>query len=425
MKNFLTIFALIFGLTLLDLYVFKGIKSLSRSLPSKTIATSIHYAFWGINITFYIIWVTFFFRTQGNTGSVDYKPIFYAFGFFILLFVPKLIFIIFQLIGDGVDWISSFSQATPNKGEQLSRGTFITYVGATAALIPFIGIGWGMAVGRYRFTVHKKTLTFSNLPPAFSGLKIVQISDLHLGSFFNNFEKVTPGIQLINDLNPDIILFTGDLVNNYAYEAEPWIQLFSKLKATTGKYAIMGNHDYGDYVKWESKEKRQQNINRVIEIHKEMGFDTLLNENRVLEKGGEEISIIGVENWGLPPFPQYGNLTQAMKGSEKTNFKLLLSHDPSHWDEEVKNKTNIDLTFSGHTHGMQFGVELGNIKWSPVKYKYPKWAGLYTEGKQHLYVNRGFGYIGFPGRVGIMPEITLIELKTTESNILVNKKTNH
>ena len=236
---------------------------------------------------------------------------------------------------------------------------------------------------------------------------MVQISDVHVGSFFDNYEKVKEAIQKINNLNPDYVFFTGDLVNNTTDEIHGWEDIFLEIQAKKGKFSILGNHDYGDYVKWGSEVKKQDNLNRLIELHRVIGFTPLLNESIQLTEG---FWLLGVENWGKAPFRQSGNLDETLSNIPDEHFKLLLSHDPSHFDEQVIN-TSIDLTLSGHTHGMQFGIERFGLKWSPVSWKYKKWAGLYKEGNQYLYVNRGFGYIGFPGRVGIYPEITEIILK--------------
>ncbi len=256
-------------------------------------------------------------------------------------------------------------------------------------------------------------MSFANLPAWADGLRIVHISDIHIGSFFNNHDAVQRGIDMVNELKPDLILFTGDMVNNYADELVGWEDTLSKLNARLGKFSILGNHDYGDYVTWPNAEVRAENIEKLKQYHKKIGFRLLLNEKvNFGAENDESIEILGVENWGLGGFSQYGKLSEAMKDSDEKKFQILLSHDPSHWDAEVMGKTSIEITLSGHTHGMQFGVEIpGIIKWSPVKYRYPRWGGLYTVGKQHLYVNRGFGYIGFPGRVGMPPEITFFELQ--------------
>lgn len=413
--GFIGIAILLFILLLIDLYTFKGLRELSRNFSSQNLRKGLSVLYWVINMGIYFVWIYLYIKTRGQMFEISYKFVFTAFGIFLMFYLPKLIFSISLVINDVSEFVLSLFKSrgeSPSPGELIGRGTFITYIGAVLSSISFLAIGWGMLVGRYRFKIHRKKLTFSNLPSEFNGFKIVQISDLHMGSFFEEFDKVEEGLQKIKDLKPDIILFTGDMVNNFSSEAEPWINIMKTLDAPYGKYSILGNHDYGDYSRWESKEAKQQNLDRLIEIEKEMGFDILLNENRKIEKNGQSFSLIGVENWGLPPFPQHGNLMKAMEGTNDHEFQLLMSHDPSHFDAQVTIDSEIDLTLSGHTHGMQFGVELGNIKWSPVKYKYPKWAGLYRTGKQKLYVNRGFGYIGFPGRVGIMPEITLIELSS-------------
>ncbi len=414
--NLLSVVIFISILILIDLYSFKGIKDLVRSYSNVGAKKIIYYVYWFISLTIYAIWVYVMIKARVPGVEVPFKFVFFSFGIFLMFLVPKLIFISFVLINDVSNFIiSSFK---PEKqllaGEVIGRGVFITYLGAIIASIPLISIGWGMLIGRYKFGVKNHDFTFKSLPKAFDGLRIVHISDIHIGSFFNEFDKVEVGLKMIQDLNPDMILFTGDLVNNTSKEAEPWIERLKELNAPMGKFSILGNHDYGDYVNWNSLEEKQENLDRLIEIHKEMGFDILLNENRRIERNGESFVLAGVENWGLPPFPQHGDLKKTLVGSSNDEFQLLMSHDPSHWDAQITTESDVDLTLSGHTHGMQFGVELGNIKWSPVKYKYPKWAGLYENGDQKLYVNRGFGYIGYPGRVGIMPEITLITLRKGE-----------
>ena len=266
--------------------------------------------------------------------------------------------------------------------------------------------------GKYNYKIQKVNLGFQNLPKSFHGLKIVQISDLHLGSFAGNPAKLEPAIEMINNLNPDYIFFTGDLVNNIASEAEEFIPLLKKLYAKYGKYSILGNHDYGEYYNWPSKEALNENMEQLFRYHESVGFILLRNESVLLERNGESIALIGVENWGLPPFKKYGNLQKSYLPVKDESFKILLSHDPSHWDAEVRPTTNIDLTLSGHTHGMQFAFRIPGWRWSPVKFKYPRWAGLYREDKHVLYVNIGLGFIGFPGRVGTPPEITLFSLNS-------------
>ena len=270
---------------------------------------------------------------------------------------------------------------------------------------------YGVVKGRFDFEIVNQSIQFDNLPDSFSGLRIVQLSDIHIGSFFDNHEEVKAAINKVNELKPDYIFFTGDMVNNYAWELDGWEEIFGSLKAQYGKYSILGNHDYADYVKWDNEADKLKNLEDLKQRHAKMGFELLLNESVKLEKDGEFIELLGLENWGKGRFAKYGDLVETMKHTAPESFKILMSHDPSHWDEQVLEKTSINLTLAGHTHGMQYGVKIGSFQFSPVQFRYPRWAGIYTEGKQHLYVNRGFGYIGFAGRVGISPEITLLELR--------------
>lgn len=400
---------------LIDFYVFRGVRVVTQNYSEQLKAT-IKTIYWGISIGLVVATIALMAASRISPNSpTGYKFFTFFFAGFLAIFLPKLVFLLFVLVDDLVfvfqKIVRYFFSGGPNTSEGISRSQFVLTMGLIAAAIPFFSIVYGVVKGRFDFRVIKKTLAFKNLPAAFEGLRVVQISDAHLGSFFENKKPVERAIKMINDLHPDVIVFTGDLVNNYAYEAEPWVQLFSALKAKHGKFSILGNHDYGDYGTWTNLEAKQNNLEKLKYIHAQMGFDLLLNQHRVLSKNGENIALIGVENWGVPPFPQHGDLNKAKSFTDGYAFKILLSHDPSHWDAVVlKNHSDIDLTLSGHTHGMQFGIELGKIKWSPVKYRYPRWAGLYEQGKQLLYVNRGFGYIGFPGRVGIAPEITELTL---------------
>ncbi len=406
-------------LLLIDLYTFRGLQLLLQGIQGRIIKISVNIIYWAVTaiIISGILFISFNPNNFRNPAffTTYVMPLFGAVALFVL---PKIIFVFFQMLNDllqlSLYLISKFTSVSNQSnagGEIINRRIFLTQTGAILAMIPFVSIAYGMIKGKYDFRILKEKLFFENLPAAFDGLRIVQISDIHIGSFGENYEAVKKGIDMVNSLEPDFIFFTGDLINNFAKETEGWLPHLRELKAKNEKYSILGNHDYGDYVQWDSREEKQQNIQNVIDFHSKIGFRLLLNESVKINRGGEEISLIGVENWGRPPFPKYGDLKKAMTGCEKYPFKILLSHDPSHWDEEVLKKTSVDLTLSGHTHGMQFGVEVGSIKWSPVKFKYPRWGGLYSEGKQFLYVNRGFGFIGFPGRVGMPPEITLIELK--------------
>jgi uncharacterized protein len=295
----------------------------------------------------------------------------------------------------------------------MSRSEFFNTVALMFGGSVFAALIYGMT-NRYNYHIRKQKLVFSNLPNAFHGMKVVQISDIHSGSL-NNPEAILKGITTINNLQPDVIFFTGDLVNNKSEEMQPFMEVFNKLQAKHGVYSILGNHDYGDYVPWNSEEEKVANLTALKNIHKELGWKLLLNEHITLEEDGEHIAVIGVENTSFRArFHSYGDMAKAYAGSEKYPFKILLSHDPSHWDGEVNSKyTDVDLTLSGHTHGMQFGIEIPWLKWSPVQYMYKQWAGLYSKNNQHIYVNRGFGFLGYPGRVGILPEITLFELATS------------
>ncbi|MGD1846197.1 MAG: metallophosphoesterase [Salibacteraceae bacterium] len=404
-------------LLLLDLYVYKGIRVLTSGMAASLWRNVIHTGYWTISIGL-IVWMAYSFVTYRSAPmeKVDYRMFFFLFGITLTVVVPKLLFGLFHLVEDIVHlvrWVAErSSEAVPNGGSPITRIDFLTKIGAVLAVLPFSAFIYGMVKGRFNFRVIRKTLAYQNLPAAFDGLKVVQLSDMHLGSFFENRDAVQPAIKMINDLEPDVILFTGDLVNNYAQEAEPWVDVFKGLKASVGKFSVLGNHDYGDYVAWSDVQSKINNLDRVKQANRDMGFQLLLNESVVLERNGDKIGIAGVENWGLPPFPQHGDLKKALSGIQDIPFQVLMSHDPSHWDAQVLKKSKVDLTLSGHTHGMQFGVEIGGFQWSPVKFKYPRWAGLYEEGRQHLYVNRGFGYIGYPGRVGISPEITLLELRS-------------
>jgi ser/thr protein phosphatase family protein len=309
-----------------------------------------------------------------------------------------------------------FRKATQGRRRLPSRRKFISTLGWGLAAIPLAGILYSIFKGKYNYKVWKYTLYFDNLPKAFDGYRITQISDIHCGSF-DNYDKIRYGVELINAQQSDVILFTGDLVNNLADEVHHWKSLFATLHARDGVFSVMGNHDYGDYSSWETAQAKQQNLEKLFALQKEMGWNLLLNEHRYLERNGEKIALIGVENWGKGRFSKYGDLNKAMEGIADTDFKILMSHDPTHWEVVVlpENK-DIQLTLSGHTHGMQFGIEIpGWVKWSPSQYAYKYWGGMYEDNGKYLNVNRGFGYHAFPGRLGVWPEITVIELKNLNS----------
>ena len=389
----------------IDLYAYQAFKTVFRS-------TATPWIYWGITLAYIVLSISI--SVLMSSGKVDYKYLGVLMGASILLAVPKLVAIIPLLIED-ITRLGQFlfRAATTQPTTLPGRRTFISQIALGLAAIPFIGIIDGIWKGRYRYRVISHTLEFEDLPDEFDGFTIAQISDIHSGSF-DNKEKVEYGVQMVNELGADAIMFTGDMVNNIATEAEPWIDTFKKLSGKSGVFSILGNHDYGDYWRFPSAQAKVDNLNRLKEIHAEMGMDLLLNESRYFERGNERLYLAGVENWGLPPFPQYGDLQTALNGIPNDAFTILLSHDPSHFDAEVKQHSKkVHLTLSGHTHGMQFGIEIpGWIKWSPVKFKYPKWAGLYPEPDgQVLHVNRGFGFLAFPGRVGMWPEITHITLR--------------
>jgi predicted MPP superfamily phosphohydrolase len=296
----------------------------------------------------------------------------------------------------------------------ITRRAFIEKTALASGALMFGGFSFGMVKGAYNYKIHKLKLYFPQLPYKFNNLKMVQISDIHIGSFLND-EPLMRVSDIINGLNPDLILFTGDIVNNYAKELYGFEKVLSSLKAPMGVFSILGNHDYGDYVRWNSDKEKENNFNEILTFHREIGWRLLRNEHVILQRENDKIALLGVENWSKRlHFPRYGDMKPAYNGISDIPFKILLSHDPSHWDEEIsKMYTDINLTLSGHTHGFQFGVEIPGWKWSPVKYIYPHWAGLYQSNEQFLYVNRGLGFIGYPGRLGIWPEITFIELVRT------------
>ncbi|MDA0363265.1 MAG: metallophosphoesterase [Bacteroidetes bacterium] len=326
----------------------------------------------------------------------------------IALYVPKLFPISAGLLEDlfrGGTWVTGHGWA--------SRRKFVATLGWGLAAIPFLGILHGVFRGRFKYRVLTNRVTIPGLPKAFHGFRIVQISDIHSGSF-SDPDEVRRGVDMVVAQRGDAVVFTGDLVNNVAEEMTPWIDLFKEIQAPHGVYSILGNHDYGDYWQWPSEQAKVDNLAALCGQHAALGWDLLRNEHRLIQKDGEQLELLGIENWGKPPFPQYGDLNKALAGLPPETPKILLSHDPSHYDAQVvHHPANIALTLSGHTHGMQFGIEIpGWFKWSPVKFKYAKWAGSYPESNQSraLYVNRGFGYLAFPGRVGIWPEVTVHEL---------------
>jgi len=365
------------------------------------IKNTIFIAFWFFTIGLIISILVLKIRLESISPYRKQLLISSLYGLTVSSFIPKLIFVVVI----STLYFSNFLIS----GEKALR--IIPLVGVFFGFLPFFVIVYAVFRAVYRFKVHQVVVKSDLLPQSFNGLRIVQISDLHLGSFNYRYHILDRAIKTINSLKPDFIFFTGDLVNNYAWELNGWEKILKELTAKKGKYSVLGNHDYGDYSKWESEEERNGNFADIKDFHAQIGFKLLLNEAECIENKGDKIAIVGVENWGNPPFKQYGDLQQSLQGVEDVGFKILLSHDPSHWSEEVVSKTNIALTLSGHTHGMQAGINIKNKEWSPIKYKYKHWAGLYRLGHQFLYVSRGLGWMGFPGRLGMRPEITFIELE--------------
>ncbi|MES2479617.1 MAG: metallophosphoesterase [Bacteroidota bacterium] len=402
-------------LALAEYYSFIVLKSALRSAPNtaRNLVMSLYVL---VDI---LCWAGFFILRNGIVqlpNSVKTVYIALAIG----LLVSKVLILLIMLGDDirrSVLWLIDRTKSVPMEtavSSGITRSMFLSRL----ALILGAGVIVGFVNGignRYRYQIKKVKVRFPNLPAAFAGLKIVQLSDIHSGSF-DNPEAVNKGIQMALDLKPDIIFFTGDLVNDRSTEVGEYQKIFSRLKAPMGVYSILGNHDYGDYVSWPSDEAKVANLDMLKKIHADMGWRLMMNEHVILERGEDKIALLGIENWGAKAhFPKYGSMKDAYLGLPEKNipFKILLSHDPSHWTNQVRTEyQDIDLTLSGHTHGMQFGVEIPWLKWSPVQYIYKYWAGLYNEGKQYLYVNRGFGFLGYQGRFGIMPEITLLELSS-------------
>ncbi|TXC82125.1 metallophosphoesterase [Luteibaculum oceani] len=415
MSRMIIVFFFWLAFLLLDWYIYRGLKY-SFPLEGKPLIKVIsNFAYWSVPLTLTAMTIYFFFIKNGEKPSTTW--ILGFMGVFILFYVPKLILLLFNLVADFKNilfWIAAkfeFGRKPDFSGVLITRQEFLRILGTFIAALPFASILYGIVFGRFAFRTEKKTIKTSKLN-AGTRLRVVQISDAHLGSFLDHKKPVRTAINEINKLEPDLILFTGDLVNDIASEAEPWVPEFSKLQAKYGKYSVLGNHDYGDYYKWDSVEEKRANLDRLKTIHGEMGFTLMLNEGDYIEIEGQQIYLGGVENWGLPPFPQHGDIERALAKYNPDAFGILMSHDPTHFDEQVKTHQKApDLTLSGHTHGMQFGLILGSFKWSPVQYRYKKWAGTYMHQDKMLYVNRGFGYIGFPGRVGMPPEISLFEIE--------------
>jgi hypothetical protein len=397
-------------LLLIDFYVYQAVVTVSKTLtPGWQLAARL--AFWLPTLLSLsaLAWWMFGDPYQLGPGARNW-----ILTGIVSVYFSKLFAIVFLFIDDvqrGVRWVVQQVTKRDNlPGEAMTRSEFLSKTALVATAIPFGTMAYGIISGAHDYRVKRMTVKLPHLPPSFDGLTIGHISDIHSGSFFNR-TAVKGGIDMLLNERPDVIFFTGDLVNNESSEVKDYIPIFDKLRAPLGVYSVTGNHDYGDYKAWATKEAKQKNFDNLLAAHKQMGFNLLMNRHHTLEQGGEKIAILGIENWGAGRFSKYGRLAEAHRGTEEATVKLLLSHDPSHWDAQVRQQyPDIDVMFSGHTHGFQFGVELGNFRWSPSQYAYKQWAGLYTEGRHHLYVNRGFGYLGYPGRIGMPPELTVMKL---------------
>jgi predicted MPP superfamily phosphohydrolase len=392
---------------LIELYAFQAVKTFTKTrwILASYIIISL------VTVAFIFYQFSKFDRSVGQTQMTML-----TLGLLLLVLIPKLIVTFFMILEDSVRLFLGARNYFANYDKEATflpeRRQFVSKIALGIAAVPFLSLIYGMTIGKYNFKVLKQTLFFPDLPDAFDGFTITQISDIHSGSF-DNRDKINYAVDLINAQNSDLLLFTGDIVNTHATEMHPWIDTFNKIRSHEfGKFSILGNHDYGEYIDWKSTEAKEKNFAAIKDLHRQINFKLMLNENTKIKKGTAEIAIVGVENWGLK-FKKAGDLNKASENLVKEDFKILMSHDPSHWDAEIKDHSkHFHLTLSGHTHGLQFGIEIpGFFKWSPVEYVYKQWAGLYENLGRYIYVNRGFGFHAYPGRVGIMPEITVIELK--------------
>lgn len=400
------VFLLSLFLFIVELYAFQALKTL---IKLKWVLTT-YQILSAIALVFIVYSFTQFDRSIGQTQQTMLTM-----GMLLVIYVPKIILCLIML-GEDIFRVGSGSARYFINNENFeflnSRRKFVSQIGLGLAAIPFASLIYGITVGKYNYKVIKQRIYFPDLPEEFDGFKITQISDVHSGSF-DNPEKISYAIDLVNEQDSDMILFTGDIVNTHAKEMYPWIETFNKIKDHKyGKFAVLGNHDYGEYVTWPTEADKEANFKAIKSLYGQIGFQLMLNEHTYIEKGNDKFALIGVENWGHN-FKKAGDINKAAAGVNQEDFKILMSHDPSHWDYEIKNhEKHFHLTLAGHTHGMQFGIEIpGYFKWSLAQYIYAQWAGLYENLGRYVYVNRGFGFHAYPGRVGIMPEITVIELK--------------
>lgn len=400
------------------LFLFVVIAELYAYQAFKTITKSHWFLAGYITVSVFVDIFVIYQFTQFDRSVGQTKLTLLTLGLLLVTFLPKLVVTLVLFTEDVVRIMIGIGRWTSGTPQDffIERRKFVSAIALGIAAVPFFSLAYGMIRGKYDFRVIKQPLEFDDLPDAFDGLTITHISDIHSGSF-DNREKIRYAIDLINSQQSDLVLFTGDIVNSKASEMHPWIDVFKEIHAPRfGKYSILGNHDYGEYLKWPSENHKRENFEAIKDLHRQIDFKLLMNEHVVLESNGQKIAVVGVENWGHN-FKKVGDLDKAAQGLTADDFKILLSHDPSHWEYQVKDhSSHFQLTLSGHTHGMQFGIEVPGLKWSPVQYVYKQWAGLYENLGRYIYVNRGFGFHAYPGRVGIWPEITVLELKKRVNN---------
>lgn len=416
---FWTIALLTLFILFVDIYAYRGMKKLfshGRLSPLRRFALKTWWLVDILFILFCVFWI-YFIRNSAQEDYVQYRRFFLIAGTFAMVFVPKFSFFIFTVFYDLKILLLGLTQRMLSSGHsshgwlaRWKRSLVVPAAGMVFAGMTFSATLYGVSFGRYNFQVETREVWYEHLPPAFDGYRIVQFSDTHLGSY-SQTDAVQVGLEMINMLEPDLIVFTGDMVNNEAREAVKFLPFFQDLEAADGMFSVLGNHDMGDYRRWGTIAEKDADVEKLVRLQTDMGFRVLLNEHVFILRGQDSIMLLGVKNWGLPPFGQYGDLQAALGDMAGFPFKVLLSHDPSHWREQVIPLTDVELTLSGHTHGMQIGITSRFFSWSPVKLKYNEWSGLYSEGKQKLYVNRGFGYLSFPGRIGMPPEITVLILR--------------
>jgi predicted MPP superfamily phosphohydrolase len=406
---------------LIDIYAYQAVR-IASSRFHVFLKNFVRGLYW--SMTGFTVFILFWINTVGIADEKSKQWIIIVLG---ILYFSKVFLILVLLVDDvrrGVHFTRRYFKRlreTPSlqRGSRISRSEFFARAAIFSWSVPLVPLSFGIISGAHNFHVRRKVIYLPHLPKSFDGISLGQISDIHAGSLFNK-KAIQGGVELLMREKPDLIFFTGDLVNVETREVNNYINIFDKVKADHGVFSVTGNHDYGNYREWPNDAAKKRNLEAMIGAHRQMGYDLLMNEHRMLELGGEKIAIIGVENWGIGPpirFPKYGKLKEAHLGTGDAAVKILLSHDPTHWDAQIRPEfSDIDLTFAGHTHGYQIGVSIGDFTWSPAKYRFKQWAGLYQEGNQYLYVNRGFGCIGYPGRIGMPPELTIIELKRGTGN---------